>query len=446
MGAMDTQNHLHRGSFRIRPAKPLIGTCKVPGDKSVSHRAVMVSSLAQGTSVIRGFLESEDCNATLNAFQQMGVNSKKENGELIIDGNGIHGLQEPVNIIDMCNSGTGTRLLFGILGGQNFATTLTGDSSLRSRPMGRITKPIREMGALFIGREENTKLPISIRGGNLHAIDYDMPVASAQVKSAILLAGLYAEGITSVHEPAPARDHTERMLKTFGVTIAKGEGSYSIWPDQVLEGQEIEVPGDISSAAFFMVAASIVPESDLLLENVGINPTRTGILDVMQEMGADISLLNERKLGAEPVADIRIRHAPLHGVTVTGDTVVRMIDEFPIFAVAAAYASSSSVVEGAAELRVKESDRISVIVTEFRKMGVNIQEREDGFEVTGGSPLTGIECFSSGDHRIAMSLAIAGLAAQGETVVRGTASVATSFPTFFQLLHQTDPNCVEKLS
>ncbi|RJP21096.1 MAG: 3-phosphoshikimate 1-carboxyvinyltransferase [Candidatus Omnitrophota bacterium] len=443
---MNENNHLLQGSYRVKPARPLKETCKIPGDKSISHRAVMISSLAQGKSRIKGFLEGEDCLATLNAFRQMGIASQKSESEIIITGNGLYGLREPDNVIDMGNSGTGARLLLGILAGQSFASMLTGDVSLRSRPMGRITKPLAEMGAFFIGRDENIKLPLAVRGGNLHAIDYPMPVASAQVKSALLLAGLFAEGITVVHEPGPARDHTERMLKTFGVTIAKTENSYSIWPDQLLEGQEIEVPADFSSAAFFIVAASIIPESDLIIENVGINPTRTGLLDVLCAMGADITVQNQRNYGVEPVADIRIRYAPLRGVIVSGDAVVRMIDEFPIFAVAAAFATTPSTVKEAAELRVKESDRIAVIVGELRKMGVELAEREDGFEVMGGARLQGADCFSGGDHRIAMSLAIAGLAAEGETTIHGVASIATSFPNFFQLLSDADPHCIERFS
>ena len=299
------------------------------------------------------------------------------------------------------------------------------------------------MGAQFIGRENNEKLPLTIRGGSLSGIEYNSPVASAQVKSAILLAGLFADGVTAVREPGPSRNHTERMLETFGGMLDRNERSCALQGGQELKGCDVKIPGDISSAAFFLVAASIVPDSELIIQDVGVNPTRTGILDVLWDMGADITLENERAYGAEPIADLRVRSAPLQGTRVAGDRVVRMIDEFPIFTVAAAFASSPSIVEGARELRVKESDRISAIVEELGRFGIEMNEREDGFEVTGNADPRGCAGSSRGDHRIAMSLAVCGLAARGETIVRGTAPVSTSFPTFFDLIQQITPGSVE---
>ncbi|MDX9755269.1 MAG: 3-phosphoshikimate 1-carboxyvinyltransferase [bacterium] len=444
---MSSEDHIYEGCCKIGPGGALRGTIRVPGDKSISHRAIMLSAIAQGESVIRGFLESEDCLATLKIFTQMGIDFSQEGDVLRIYGRGLSGLREPDHFLDMGNSGTGARLMMGILAGQPFATFLIGDSSLRKRPMGRVTEPLSRMGARFIGRENGTKLPLAIQGGHLKGISYQSPVASAQVKSALLLAGLYAQGVTTLVEPGPSRDHTERMLKTFGYPIETEERSCTVsGPCGDVQGLKLDVPGDFSSAAFFMVAASILPGSDLLIESVGINPTRTGLLDVLQEMGADLTLENQRMSGAEPVADIRVRSHELHGTTIGGETVVRMIDEFPIFAVAAAKATTPSIVKEAEELRVKESDRIAVIVRVLRRMGVTIEEMPDGFAVQGNSELTGSSCASFGDHRIAMSLAIAGLAARGETVIQGIASVSTSFPHFFSLLETISPGSVIELA
>lgn len=439
---MNQENPLWQGVCQVKSLSPLKGIITVPGDKSISHRAVMLASLAKGKSSIHGFLKSEDCIATLKSFQQMGVSYKEVEGRLEILGNGPQGLHEPEDVINMGNSGTGTRLLLGILAGQAFSTTLTGDSSLRSRPMKRVTEPLEQMGARFLGRENGTKLPLTVKGGKLSGIQYNSPVASAQVKSALLLAGLFADGTTTVYEPGPSRDHTERMLETFGVDLTRKEKHSSLSGGQVLQSQAIHVPGDISSAAFFIVAACIVPDSELTIENVGINPTRTGLLDVLHDMGADIRLENKRQMGAEPVADLHVCYSPLKGVRISGDTVVRMIDEFPIFAVAASFASSPSIVEGAEELRVKESDRISTIVHELNRMGAQLEERPDGFEVKSGKQLAGTDVFSHGDHRIAMSLIIAGLAAKNETTIKGTKSIATSFPGFFDILNQISQNSV----
>ncbi|MBD3268139.1 3-phosphoshikimate 1-carboxyvinyltransferase [bacterium] len=438
---------IYEGSCKIRPAGPLKGTVRMPGDKSISHRAVMLASLAEGESVIHGFLESEDCIATLKAFHRMGVDFYYKDEFLHVEGKGVHGLHEPELVLDMQNSGTGARLLMGILAGQPFSTILTGDSSLRKRPMGRVTSPLKDMGTRFIGREGGTKLPLAIQGGNLRGIEYETPMASAQVKSAILLAGLYADGYTVVREPGPSRDHTERMLKTFGYPVEnEGRNSSIHGPVAKAKGMELFVPGDFSSAAFFIVAALVVPDSDIVIEAVGINPTRTGLLDVLQEMGADITLLNERLSGSEPVADIQVRSSELRGTTVAGDTVVRMIDEFPILAVAAAMASSPTTVREARELRVKETDRIAAIVRVLRRMGVEMEEREDGFVVIGNSHPQGASCSSFGDHRIAMALAVAGLVAENETTVQGTASISTSCPDFFSLLETLSSGSVVELT
>lgn len=435
-------NPLHQGTCRVSPSGPLRGTIRVPGDKSISHRAVMLGALAEGETTLRGFLESEDCLATLHAFQAMGATWEQQGENLVIQGRGGQGLIEPDQVIDMGNSGTGSRLLLGILAGQPFSATLTGDASLRNRPMGRVTQPLAQMGARFMGRDQDRKLPMTVRGGNLKAIEYVSPVASAQVKSAILLAGLYAEGTTAVREPALSRDHTERMLKTFGAVLEEEERRTAIAGGQSLKAVTIDVPGDLSSAAFFLAAAAVVPGSDLTIESVGVNSTRTGMLDVLREMGAEIQILHPRSYGAEPVADLRIRYQPLRGVRISGETVVRMIDEFPIFAVVAAYAETPSIVEGAEELRVKESDRIRAIVEELGKMGAAMEERPDGFKVQGGGCLKGADTFSYGDHRIAMSLTVAGLAAKGDTTVRGTAPINTSFPGFFSLIKQL---CLESV-
>lgn len=401
--------------------------------------------MAPGESRITGFLPSQDCIATLNAFTAMGVTYQEPSPQhLVIQGVGTSGLQEPEDLLDMGNSGTGTRLLMGVLAGQSFCATLTGDSSLRKRPMARVAGPLRDMGAIILGRDGDNKLPLSVRGGQLKPIGYTTPVASAQIKSAILLAGLFADGVTSVTEHGPSRDHTERMLTSFGVELDQKPGYVAIEGGQPLIPRDLEVPGDISSAAFFIVAASIVPESDLIIENIGINPTRTGIIDVLAKMGARIAYQNQRFMGNEPVADIHVQSAQLQGVTVSGDEVVRMIDEFPVFAVAAAFAEGGSTVKDAEELRVKESDRISVIVQELGKMGVTIDERPDGFSVEGGQAVQGAHCLSHGDHRIAMSLAVAALNAQGETRIQGTAPVATSFPGFAALLNDLAPGSIHE--
>lgn len=433
---------LQSGAWSVRPSGGLQGRIRVPGDKSVSHRAVMLGSLASGTTTIHHVLESEDCIATRQAFESMGISCECRDTCWVIDGRGGE-LQEPDTVLDMGNSGTGTRLLLGILAGFSFASTLTGDESLRSRPMKRVTQPLSTMGAQFLGRDGNNKLPLTIRGGDLKAISYNTPVASAQIKSAILLAGLFARGTTTIIEPGPTRDHTERMLRSFGATVQTDNNTIALEGGQSLQGCEIDVPADISSAAFFLVAASIVPGSDLVLESVGMNPTRTGILDVLQEMGADIEITDERISGAEPIADLRVKSAELHGVDVQGDLVVRMIDEFPVFTVAAACATGQSTVSGAEELRVKETDRIAVVADQLRAFGVDIEEKPDGFIMPGGSSLQAATCTSFGDHRVAMSMAVAALVADGTTTIRGTDPVATSFPGFAKIMNQVSEGSIE---
>ena len=424
----------------IQASRGLTGDMALPGDKSISHRAVMLSAIAEGETTITGFLTGEDTLNTAKAIQKMGIQVEGLGTDrLMVRGKGLDGLSEPTGVLDLGNSGTGMRLLAGLLAGQNFFSVLTGDQYLVKRPMGRIVEPLRQMGARIDGRSNGKLAPLSIRGGGsrLEAFDYVSPIASAQVKSAVLLAGLYASGETSVKEPAKSRDHTERMFRFFGVEVSEQGLRVSLRGRQTLRTPGLlEIPSDISSAAFFMVAASIVPGSDLLIKNIGVNPTRTGIIDILLEMGADITLQNQREQAGEPVADIRVKHKRLRGVRIAGDVVPRAIDEIPILSVAASYAEGSTIIQDASELRVKESDRIATIAAELRKMGVVITEREDGMEITGRESLDAAVCESHGDHRIAMSIAIAGLAARGETVVRDCGWIDTSFPGFERLLIQ----------
>ncbi len=416
----------------------LTGRIRVPGDKSMSHRAVMFSSLANGTSEITGLLEGEDVMATLAAFRAMGVQADgPAGGKLTVHGVGMRGLRAPEQDLDMGNSGTAMRLITGILAAQNFASKLIGDESLSGRPMRRVTVPLSAMGARC-ATDENGCPPIHIRGvEKLEPIDYKLPMASAQIKSAVLLAGLYASGETSVTEPAPTRDHTERMLKAYGYAVETERLSDEASTIRLSGGGEltatnIDIPADISSAAFFMVAASIVPGSELVLEHVCVNPTRTGIIDVLKAMGADIKLLNPRAVGGEPVADIKVKYVGLKGAVIDPKLVPLAIDEFPVICVAAACAEGHTTVSGAEELRHKESDRISAMVTGLRAIGVEVEERKDGMVVTGGS-ITGGEVESYHDHRIAMSFAVAGGVADGEIVINEADNVATSFPNFVEL-------------
>ncbi len=408
----------------------LQGEVPVPGDKSISHRSVMLGALAEGVTEIHGFLEGEDPMATLQAFRAMGVRIEGPNqGHVVVHGVGMRGLKPPPRPVYLGNSGTSMRLLAGLLAAQSFDTTLTGDESLSGRPMRRVTEPLAAMGAEIETTEAGTP-PLRIRGGrSLKGIEYEMPVASAQVKSALLLAGLYAEGRTCVVEPGPSRDHTERMLQGFGYPVERNGNRVCIEGGGCLRAMRIQVPGDISSAAFFMVGAAIARDSDVLLKNVGINPTRTGVIDILQQMGADIALENERRVGAEPVADIRVRGSDLRGIEIPAELVPLAIDEFPALFIAAACAEGETVLTGARELRVKESDRIQVMADGLNELGIDARPTEDGIVIQGGS-LQGGRVDSHGDHRIAMAFAMAGLRASAPIVIDNCANVRTSFPDF----------------
>jgi len=428
---MSTQDN--RVDFAVQPGGRLQGTLRVPGDKSISHRSIMFGSLADGVSEIDGFLTGEDCLCTMKAFQAMGVTIETlAPTRLRVHGVGLHGLKAPAAALDLGNSGTSMRLMAGLMAAQPFATTLIGDGSLSKRPMRRVVDPLRQMGAQIETTEKGTApLQISPAGG-LHGVQYASPVSSAQIKSCILLAGLYADGVTEVREPEPSRDHTERMLRSFGVEVDAEPGRASLRGGQSLRATNVEVPADISSATFFMVGAAIVPGSDVTLTAVGINPTRTGIIDILRRMGASIELTNTRQFGAEPVADIRVRGGALHGIEIGGDVVASAIDEFPAVFVAAACASGETVVTGAAELRVKESDRIAAMCDGLTALGVIAEARPDGARIVGGAIGGGI-VDSLGDHRIAMSFAIAALRATAPIMILDVANVATSFPGFTEL-------------
>ena len=419
--------------FHVRPGGALRGRLRVPGDKSISHRSIMLGALADGVTEVTGFLEGEDSLATLRAFRQMGVRiDGPSGGRVTIHGVGMRGLRPPAVPLDLGNSGTSMRLMAGLLAGQGFDCTLVGDASLSKRPMRRVTEPLARMGARIESTERGTA-PLHIRPvPGLTAIRYDMPVASAQVKSSLLLAGLYAEGETCVTEPAPTRDHTERMLAGFGYPVRREGNRACVQGGGRLTACAIDVPADISSAAFFLVAASIAPGSDLVLEHVGLNPTRTGVLAILREMGADITVLNERHVGGEPVGDLRVRAAPLRGIRIPEDQVPLAIDEFPALFVAAACAEGETVLTGAEELRVKESDRIQVMADGLAALGVGARPTPDGIRIQGG-PIGGGRIASHGDHRIAMSFAVAALRAGGAIAIDDCANVDTSFPGFAAL-------------
>ena len=423
--------------YRVAPGGRLIGSLRVPGDKSISHRAIMLGALADGVTQVAGFLEGADAISTMNVFRALGVRIEgPHEGRVTVHGVGLHGLQGAAAALDCGNAGTAMRLLMGLLAGQRFESVLVGDESLSRRPMRRVAEPLASMGADIQTRDGTPPVRIS-PVERLRGIDFEMPVASAQVKSAVLLAGLYADGETSVTEPAPTRDHTERMLAGFGVRVTRDGGRVALRGGQRLTATSIDVPGDISSAAFFLVGASIAPGSDLLLEHVGVNPTRTGVLEILRLMGADIELLRPREVGGEPVADLRVRSAALRGIEVPPELVPLAIDEFPALFVAAACASGRTVVTGAQELRVKESDRIAVMADGLRALGVDAQPTPDGMVVQGrgGAPTVfgAGEIASHGDHRIAMSFAMSALRAAGPLLIRDTANVATSFPGFPEL-------------
>lgn len=423
----------------IRPAKRgLTGKIRVPGDKSVSHRSVMFSAIAKGQVRVRNFLEAADCLSTASCMRALGAGVERQaDGSFLVTGVGLHGLKEPQGILDAGNSGTTLRLLLGILAAQPFFSALSGDASLSRRPMGRVVEPLTRMGATIRGRGANRFLPLAVlpHEGSLRAMDYESPVASAQVKSAVLLAGLYAERETCLTEPALSRDHTERMLSAFGARIEREGTKVTIEPaDELFAPEEIVVPGDISSAAYWLVAASLIEGSDIILQNVGVNPTRTGILDVLSDMGANITIDNERESGGEALADIRVRTASLRGTSFGGEIIPRLIDEIPILAVAALFADGDTVISGAAELRVKETDRLAAVTTELNRLASGaVEAKEDGMVIHGGRTLSPASCRTYDDHRMAMSLAVAGAAGVGVTL-DAPSCVNISYPSFYQTL------------
>ncbi|MFN8471664.1 MAG: 3-phosphoshikimate 1-carboxyvinyltransferase [Anaerolineae bacterium] len=421
--------------LRVRQQRPLRGSAAVDGDKSISHRAVLLGSLADGETRVCNFLPATDCLTSVTIVRALGADVDVHSPtELTIRGVGAKGWREASTILDCGTSGTTARLLAGLLAGQPFFSIMSGAPQLTRRPMRRVVDPLRQMGATILGRGGDTLLPLAIRGGGLRGIDYTLPVASAQVKSAILLAGLFADGVTTVREPEATRDHTERMLGAMGAAVERDGKAVHITPlDGPLRSLTLNVPGDISSAAFPLVAAAIIPESDICLDNIGINPTRTGLLDVFDAMGLALDLRESDQAG-EPVADIVLCAAPLTGAEVGGSLIPRLIDELPILAVAATQARSDTVVRDAAELRVKETDRIATTVAELRKLGASVDETPDGFIVHGPTPLHGAEVDSHGDHRLAMALTVAGLAASGETIVADTECIADSFPNFVTVM------------
>ncbi|MEH6561856.1 MAG: bifunctional prephenate dehydrogenase/3-phosphoshikimate 1-carboxyvinyltransferase [Marinobacter sp.] len=435
-----TNNSEKQVTFRLQPGGSVTGDIRVPGDKSISHRSIMLGALAEGVTEVKGFLEGEDSLATIQAFRDMGVTVEgPDEGFVRIHGVGMHGLQAPRGPIYLGNSGTGMRLFTGLLAAQPFESELTGDASLSTRPMNRVADPLRSMGAV-IDTAEGGRPPLKIRGSQskkLTGIHYDMPMASAQVKSCLLLAGLYAEGTTSVTEPAPTRDHTERMLTGFGYKVERDGPTASVTGGGKLTANAIDVPSDISSAAFFLVGASIAPGSDLILRHVGMNATRVGVINILRLMGANIEIMAEREIGGEPVADLRVRSAELKGISIPEDQVPLAIDEFPVLFIAAACATGRTVLTGAEELRVKESDRIQVMADGLATLGVETTVTEDGIVIEGGQTIKGGSVYSHGDHRIAMSFAIASLRATDEIEISDCAVVATSFPGFVELARGT---------
>lgn len=416
----------------------LRGEVTVPGDKSISHRSIMLGSLAKGTTEVTGFLQGADCLSSIACFQKMGIDieNDKVHNVVKIKGKGLHGLQQPSGILDVGNSGTTTRLMSGILAAQPFESTIDGDASIRKRPMGRIMTPLSQMGASFESLATENCAPFKIKGGSLHGIHYNSPVASAQVKSAILLAGLFAEGTTSVTEPYLSRNHTELMFESFGVDIKSEGTTATVQPAKELTARQIAVPGDISSAAYFIAAGLITPNSEITIKNVGINPTRDGMITVCRNMGANITLSNVRDNIGEPVADITVSTSSLKGCVIEGDIIPKLIDEIPIIAVMAAFANGTTIIRDAAELKVKESNRIDVMVNHLSAMGVDIEGTDDGMIIHGGKPLHGAVIDSKLDHRIAMSFAIAGGNAEGTTEIMGADVVTISYPDFYKDLEQ----------
>nr|WP_314459207.1 3-phosphoshikimate 1-carboxyvinyltransferase [uncultured Clostridium sp.] len=422
--------------MKFTKTSPLRGELSIPGDKSISHRSIMFGSLAKGTTEITSFLQGADCLSTIACFKKMGINIENNGDSVVVHGNGLFGLKKPETILDCGNSGTTTRLISGLLSAQNFDVTLTGDDSIKKRPMKRIMEPLSHMGADIRSLEGNGCAPLAITGKKLYGIHYTSKVASAQVKSAILLAGLYAEGETKVTEPYVSRNHSEIMLKYFGADVTTEGTTAIIRPAKELYGSRIVVPGDISSAAFFIAAGLLVPGSEILMKHVGINPTRDGILSVCRDMGADITLLNKNTDSGEPTADILVKYSSLRGTEIGGSIIPTLIDELPIIAAMACFAEGETIIKDAGELKVKESNRIEVMVQNLSAMGADVTETEDGMIIRGGKPLHGAVIDSRLDHRIAMTFAVAGVCADGETEIKGAECVNISYPGFYQDLER----------
>ena len=422
--------------MKLHKTAHIRGEITVPGDKSISHRSVMFGSIAKGTTEIHNFLEGADCLSTIGCFRRMGIEIENKSGTVIVHGKGMHGLTAPSGTLDCGNSGTTTRLISGILAPQNFDVTLTGDESIQKRPMKRIIEPLSMMGADIKSIRGNDCAPLKICGMPLAGIHYTSKVASAQVKSAILLAGLYADGLTTVTEPQVSRNHTELMLKFFGAELESKETSVTIWPATELFGNRIDVPGDISSSVYFVAAGLILPNSEVLIKNVGINPTRAGLIKVCEAMGADLTLLNENHGNVEPTADLLVRTSSLKACTIEGDIIPTLIDELPTIAMMACFAGGTTVIRDAAELKVKESNRIAIMVENLRAMGADVEETEDGMIIHGGKPLHGAVVDSHKDHRIAMTFAVAALAAEGETEILDADCVNISYPAFYEELER----------
>ncbi len=418
--------------MHIRPVKSLRGEVRIPGDKSISHRSIMFGALSEGITEVTHFLRGADCLSTIDCFRRLGIDIEDTTDRILIHGKGLHGLHAPESVLDTGNSGTTTRLIAGILAGQPFTSTLTGDASIQKRPMERIMSPLMEMGADITSLNGNGCAPLRINGGRLKGIHYHSPVASAQVKSCVLLAGLYADSTVTVTEPALSRNHTELMLASFGAEVTSRETTVSIQPHPRLMGQKTEVPGDISSAAYFIAAGLLVPHSEILIHNTGINPTRDGILRAAKAMGADIRQLNIREVSGEPVCDLLVTSSALTGTIIEGSLIPALIDEIPVLAVMAAFAKGTTIIRDAAELKVKESDRIETIVTSLKAMGADITATPDGMIIHGGRQLHQAEIDARGDHRIAMASAIAGLCAQGGMILPDTGCIAVSYPDFLK--------------
>lgn len=421
--------------MQINKINSLKGELTVPGDKSISHRAVMLGSISDGETEIKNFLKGADCLSTIRCFRDLGINISINEDTVLVQGKGMHGLKKPENILDVGNSGTTIRLICGILAAQNFSCMITGDDSIRKRPMKRIIEPLTLMGADIKSLSGNGYAPLSLTGNRLKGINYHSKIASAQMKSSVLLAGLYAEGKTRFVEPHLSRNHTELMLNYFGADVASEENTHTVFPASKLTGRKVEVPGDISSAAFFMAAALITPNSEVLIKNVGINPTRSGIIKIIKNMGGNLTILNKKTDGPEETADILVKSSSLKGMTIEGEIIPNIIDEIPIIAVMAAFADGTTIIKDAAELKLKESNRIDAMVDNLSKMGADITATEDGMIINGGLPLKGAEIDSHHDHRIAMSFAIAGLNAENETKILGSESIKISYPSFFDNLY-----------